>query len=88
MMTNWKIRVQGYGTFDFEGTEEEAEEMRVHKGRWERGMAIKWRADKATELDRVTANICEILDSGRGVPAALFNERAKLLRASNPKGPS
>lgn len=38
----WWIYVHGYGAFEFEGSEVEAEEMRVHKARWERGIARKW----------------------------------------------
>jgi hypothetical protein len=47
----WKIRVSGYGTFDFEGTEDEAEEMRAHKARWEQGFAMKWRTENQTPKD-------------------------------------
>lgn len=35
----WKISASGYGDFCFFGTEKEAEEMRLHKARWE-GSAI------------------------------------------------
>lgn len=37
----WKITVAGYGEFEFEGTAEEAEEMRRHKARWEGAIAKK-----------------------------------------------
>jgi len=38
----WIISVGGdYGPFEFEGTEEEAEEMRRHKARWEQAVATK-----------------------------------------------
>lgn len=38
----WRITVGGgYGSFEFEGTEEEAEEMRIHKARWEGAVARK-----------------------------------------------
>ena len=37
----WLIKVLGYGSFVFNGTEEEAEEMRQHKARWERAVATK-----------------------------------------------
>ena len=41
----WEITVGGgYGTFPFFGTEAEAEEMRVHKARWEGAIARKHRA--------------------------------------------
>lgn len=39
--TKWVILVAGYGGFLFEGTEIEAEEMRVHKAQWEHGIAKK-----------------------------------------------
>lgn len=44
MKEKWKIDVTGYGTFDFDGTEQEAEEMRRHKAEWEGGVGRKWRA--------------------------------------------
>lgn len=38
----WKITVgHGYGSFEFKGTEKEAEEMRKHKARWEGAKATK-----------------------------------------------
>ena len=67
----WKIRVQGYGTFDFDGTEVEAEAMRQHKGRWEGGVAIMWRADLSTELDRLRAEQARPWDAGKGMPQKL-----------------
>lgn len=75
--TDWKIRINGYGTFDFNGTEAEAEEMRRHKAAWERGNGIKWRADLATEYDRLTAECAALWDAKKGVPASLTRRRAK-----------
>lgn len=46
----WVISVAGYGTFFFEGSEKEAEEMRAHKARWERGVGRKRLATQA-EID-------------------------------------
>lgn len=41
-MNAWVILVGGgYGAFLFNGTEEQVEEMRVHKARWERAIAKK-----------------------------------------------
>ncbi len=37
----WVIRVHGYGSFIFEGTEYGAEEMRRHKATWEHGVGLK-----------------------------------------------
>lgn len=45
MSEKWIITVgAGYGSFEFEGTEAEAEEMRRHKANWEGGPAVKRRA--------------------------------------------
>ncbi len=38
---HWMIWVSGYGEFMLKGTESEAEEMRVHKARWEQSVARK-----------------------------------------------
>lgn len=73
--TNWKIRIAGYGTFDFHGTEDEAEAMRKHKCQWEQGIGHKYRADLARESDRIGKQICEIFDRGKGAPAELFDRR-------------
>lgn len=73
--TKWKIRIAGYGTFDFEGTEPEAEETRRNKCVWEQGIGIKWRADLARESDRLTAEIATLWDAGKGVSPDLFNKR-------------
>lgn len=69
---HWKIRIQGYGTFDFEGTEEDAEATRVNKARWECGNGIKWRADLSTEYDRLTAEVAQRLDDGKGITHDLW----------------
>ena len=37
----WVINLHDYGSFIFEGSEAEAEEMRVHKARWEGEIAHK-----------------------------------------------
>jgi hypothetical protein len=71
----WKIWVSGYGEFDFFGTEEEAEDMRIHKARWERGLGQKWRAENQQESDRLTAKIVSIWETGAGVPQSLFKRR-------------
>jgi len=79
----WNIRIQGYGTFDFEGTEQEAEEMRKHKAKWEGGSGMKWRKDNQTELDRLTEEMADIFDNGEGVPRELFMKRAALIRSQS-----
>ncbi len=79
----WRIRVAGYGTFDFEGTEAEAEDMRRHKAQWERGIAHKWRTENPTEVDKIVAQMCALWDEGKGVPQRLMN---KLNRARSMEG--
>ena len=51
----WKIRITRYGTFDFTGSEDEAEEMRAYKCKSEQAVGIKWRADLSSPLDKKTA---------------------------------
>lgn len=79
--TTWKIRVAGYGTFYFIGTETEAETMRSHKAQWERGVGHKWRADLARESDKLTAEMVDLWDAGEGVPSRLVSRRRKALQA-------
>lgn len=69
----WMIRVAGYGTFEFEGTEQEAEEMRRHKGQWERGFAIKWRKDCPELVDKLTELKAWFFDRG-GCPSWVFTK--------------
>jgi hypothetical protein len=45
-MGTWVIYVGGgYGAFLFDGSEQEAEQMRKHKANWERAVAAKRPAD-------------------------------------------
>jgi len=75
--TVWMIRIQGYGTFEFEGTEKEAEDMRAHKSRWEGGIGMKWRKDLLRESDRISSEIADLWDDGQGAPKKLFNRLRK-----------
>lgn len=79
--TTWKIRIAGYGTFDFEGTEAQAEEMRRHKCQWEQGFGHKWRADLSCKSDKIMAEMAALADSGKGIPAELFDRRRDALKA-------
>lgn len=57
-MSDWVILIgSGYGAFLFQGTEQEAEEMRVHKSRWERGIGKK-RAATDEEVSSKTPSQC------------------------------
>lgn len=74
----WMIRVSGYGTFEFVGTEAEAEEMRAHKARWEHASGQKWRITNPTEADKVRAEMAALWEAGQGVPVSV----QKRLRAA------
>jgi hypothetical protein len=78
----WTIWVAGYGKFNFDGTEAEAEEMRRHKANWEGGQGRKWRTNNQTEVDKLTEEIVGIWESGEGVPQSLMS---RLHKAKNPK---
>jgi hypothetical protein len=57
-VNSWVIYVGGgYGAFLFEGSEQEAEEMRVHKARWERAVAAKRPAD-LKEINSNQPSLC------------------------------
>ena len=73
----WRIWVSGYGEFDFEGTEAEAEDMRAHKASWEGGQGRKWRADLSRESDRLTSEIVGLWDAGKGAPQSLMSRLRK-----------
>lgn len=75
---DWKIRIQGYGTFDFHGTEKEAEDMRAHKANWERGSGMKWRVgDWAKPSDAISQQMADLFDAGKGVPWKLAESLRK-----------
>jgi hypothetical protein len=53
MTERWLICVGGgYGCFIFDGTEDEAEEMRRHKANWEQAVARKRRASDIEECGK------------------------------------
>lgn len=87
----WMIRIQGYGAFEFNGTEAEAEEQRIHKARYERGFGTKWRKDLSRESDKISAEIADLADAGKGLPwklmARLQRSLAKETAARNPDTP-
>lgn len=78
----WKIRIAGYGTFDFIGTEKEAEEMRVHKARWEGAMGVKWRTTNQTEVDLLQEQIAGFWDISQGAPMRLCKKLNTAKRAA------
>lgn len=79
MSETWKIRVAGYGTFEFTGTEQEAEEMRRQKASWEGGASMKWRSDLSRDSDKIAAEIADLFDNGKGIPYSFFSRRKKAL---------
>lgn len=79
---DWMIRVSGYGTFEFKGTENAAETMRSHKANLERGSSMKWRIGAwAKPSDKIAAKVADLFDAGKGAPGvlmqALFKARKK-----------
>lgn len=75
MAEKWKIWIGGgYGLFDFEGTEAEAEKMRAHKAAWERARGMKYRVENQTDVDRITQEIVALWDDDKGVPQSLFTK--------------
>ena len=75
--TVWMIRVAGYGTFEFTGTQAEAEEMKVHKANWEGGSGMMWRKDLARESDRIGSEIAALFEQGKSVPSEMLKRRAE-----------
>lgn len=87
MKGDWKIRISGYGTFDFIGTEEEAEAMRASKANWERGAGMKWRVGEwARESDRIAAQIAALFDAGQGAAGELREAMRKAKRKEAAEG--
>lgn len=78
---DWLIRVTGHTTFDFEGTEPEAEQARRAAAARHYTTALKWRADLSRESDRLTARIAAAFDRGEPVSPLLLTARAKALTA-------
>lgn len=76
--TIWMIRISGYGTFEFEGTEQEAEAQRAHKAQWEQGAGIKWRKDLSRESDRISSEIAGLWAEGKGVTTKLLHRLKKI----------
>jgi hypothetical protein len=79
----WMIRVSGYGTFEFIGTDAEAEEMRRHKCNWEQGSGLKWRKNLSRTSDKLTKEIADTFDAGMRVSSKLLKARTMALRAGN-----
>lgn len=79
--TVWKIRIAGYGTFEFTGTEAEAERRRRDKAVYEQGTGMMWRKDLLREGDRLGAEIAALFDSGKGAPGELIKRWTYARRA-------
>lgn len=73
----WKIRIPGYGTFTFNGTEVEADAAMRAKAGWEGATGIMYRVDLPNEYHRLTKQIVDLWDAGEGVSIKLMRARAK-----------
>jgi hypothetical protein len=87
--TTWCIRISGYGTFDFFGTQTEADKARENKARWERATSMMWRKDLARPSDKIKAQIAASFDEKGSAPRLLFTRlrRAKALELANAEAP-
>jgi len=86
---SWTIYVTGYGFFEFEGTEAEAEEARKAKSQWEGGAGHKFRTNLSRESDRLTAEMVGLWRRGKGVPYALLSKIKKArAKESSPPTPA
>jgi hypothetical protein len=72
----WVIKVSGYGAFAYYGTENEAEDMRVHKSRWERAAARKRRVGRNHELVRRRIEWVKV-EIANGYPRSDEREKAE-----------
>jgi hypothetical protein len=77
----WLICVGGgYGCLIFDGTEEEAEEMRAHKANWEQAVARKTRASDAEKIEK-ELDAFEVVDPWRA------EKLEELTRTASPSTP-
>lgn len=79
--TTWIIRISGYGTFEFQGAEAEANEARSNKAKCERATSMMWRADLARNSDKINAQIAASFDERGSAPRALFSKLKKAVAA-------
>lgn len=84
--TIWKIRIAGYGTFEFTGTEAEADQRRGDKAVYEQGPGMMWRKDLLRDSDRLGAEIATLFDSGKGAPSELVKRRTAAKKAERKGG--
>ena len=86
--TIWNVYVHGYGTFELEGTRQEAEQAGDTKRRHECSRSCRvWRADLSQHSDRLTKDIVDLASQGRGVPVAWLQERAEMIRQEEKTDP-
>ena len=66
-MSEWKIYISGYGTFDFSGNEDEAKVRCAQKLDQEGGIGLWWIADLEAQedCDREAENAALIIDAAQ-----------------------
>lgn len=74
MKHKWRIYVSDYGSFEFEGTDEEADAMRKRKAAWEGGNSLAWRITDQRESDILISQVAERWENGEGVSDNLWNQ--------------
>jgi hypothetical protein len=73
-LQRWLICIGGgYGCFVFDGTEQEAEEMRRHKAGWEQAVARKRPASDIAECER-QLDAFDVVDPWRAQKLATLTE--------------
>ena len=78
MISKWAIVIGGgYGRFEFEGTEDEAEIARANKSRYEGACGTKYRLTNQTVFDKLVELRCWFFEHSGGSPAWLNSQIKK-----------
>lgn len=70
----WNIYIAGYGVFEFVGTEYEAEQARIAKSKWERGIGVKYRLTNPNTLDKLQELKVWFFSTRGSCPAFVFTQ--------------
>lgn len=84
----WRIRISGYGTFDFFGTEEQAEDRRKSKAKWEGAISsAKWRKTPRTVSEKLVELREWFFENERGCPIWVITKIKQAKKAEKPDAP-
>ena len=79
-ISKWKIRISRWGTFEFEGTESEAEIARINKAKWENSLSSKWRITNQRESDKIKAIMEESFEKNGSCSSELSRKLRNALK--------